>query len=135
MPILPYISYPGSAKKQPCTALSTTVSEYIAACEATKTIIWLSCLLEEITGVEQQKIPLFCDKQGAVRLAYNAEFHQRTKHVLVKYHYIRQKISEGKIDLNYEPSDDQLADLFTKAFVGPKFNKLRQQIGKVQKPL
>jgi hypothetical protein len=123
------------SKKQPCTALSTTESEYIAACEATKTIVWLSCLLEDFTGVEQQKIPLYCDNQGAVRLAYNAEFHQRTKHVLVKYHYIRQKISEGKINLMYVPSDDQLADIFTKALTGPKFTMLRQKIGVGQKPL
>ena len=70
-----------------------------------------------------------------MRLAYNAEFHQRTKHVLVKYHYIQQKISDGKIDLMYVPSDDQLADLFTKALPGPKFAKLRQQIGVDQKPM
>ena len=103
--------------------------------QANKTIIWLSYLLKDFTGVEQQKIPLFCDNQGAVRLAYNAEFHQRTKHVLVKYHYMRKKISDGKIDLMYVPSDDQLVNLFTKALAGPIFTKLRQQIGVGQKPL
>ena len=78
--------------------------------QANKTIIWLSYLLEDFTGVEQQKIPLFCDNQGAVRLAYNAEFHQRTKHVLVKYHYMRKKISEHarKISCTCHPTTNLL---------------------------
>lgn len=122
------------SKKQSCTALSTTESEYIAACEATKTIVWLSCLLEDFTGVEQQKIPLYCDNQGAVQLTYNAEFHQRTKHVLTSYHYIRQKVSEGKIEVKYIPTNDQLADILTKALPSPKFTMMREKIGVGKSP-
>ncbi|XP_045027096.1 secreted RxLR effector protein 161-like [Daphnia magna] len=122
------------SKKQSCTVLSTTESEYIAACEATKTIVWLSCLLEDFTGVEQQKIPLYCDNQEAVRLTYNAEFHQRTKHVLTRYHYIRQKVSEGKIEVKYIPTNDQLADILTKALPSPKFTMMREKIGVGKSP-
>ena len=118
-----------SSKKQSCTALSTTEAEYIAACEATKTAVWLSCLLQDFSGTDQQKVPMYCDNESAVRLAYNAEFHQRTKHVLVRYHYIRQQVAEGKIEVKYISTTDQLADIFTKALPSPKFISMRKRIG------
>jgi hypothetical protein len=118
-----------SSKKQTCTVLSTTEAEYIAACEATKTAVWLSCLLQDFSGTEQRKVPMFCDNESAVRLAYNAEFHQRTKHVLVRYHYIRQQVAEGKIEVKYISTNDQLADIFTKALPSPKFITMRKRIG------
>lgn len=118
-----------SSKKQACTALSTTEAEYVAACEATKTAVWLSYLLQDFTGMEQQKVPIYCDNQGAVRLAYNAEFHQKTKHIPLRYHYIRDQVAEGKIEVKYVSTEDQLADIFTKALPGPKFVEMRKRIG------
>ena len=117
-----------SSKKQTCTALSTTEAEYVAACEATKTAVWLSYLLQDFTGMEQRKVTMYCDNQGAVRLAYNAEFHQRTKHIPVRFHYIREQVTEGKIELQYVPSVEQLADIFTKALPGPKFAEMHKKI-------
>jgi hypothetical protein len=70
-----------------------------------------------------------CDNQSAVRLSYNPEYHQRTKHILVRYHYTRQKVNEGNIEKKYIPTEDQLADILTKPFPGPKFTKLRYRIG------
>jgi hypothetical protein len=72
---------------------------------------------------------MYCDNESAVRLAYNAEFHQRTKHVLVRYHYIRQQVAEGKIEVKYISTNDQLADIFTKALPSPKFISMRKRIG------
>jgi len=118
-----------SSKKQTCTALSTTEAEYVAACEATKTAVWLSCLLQDFTGMEQQKVPIYCDNQGAVRLAYNPEFHQKTKHIPLRYHYTCDQVSSGKIEVKYVQTDEQLADIFTKAFPGPKFIEMRKRIG------
>lgn len=104
-------------------------AEYAATCEVTKTAVWLSCLLQYFSGREQQKVPIYCDNEGAVRLASNAEFHQVTKHVLVRYHYIREKVTEGKIEDKYIPTDDQLADIFMKPLTGPKFTAMRKRIG------
>ena len=118
-----------SSKKQPCTALSTTEAEYVAACEATKTAVWLSCLLQDFTGTKMLKVPIYCDNQGAVRLVYNAEFHQRTKHIQLRYHYIREQIAEERIEVKYVSTEDQLADIFTKALPGPKFIEMRERIG------
>ena len=98
-------------------------------CEGVKLIVFLSRLQEDFTGVEPVKIPIICDNQSAVRLSYNAEYHQRTKHVLVKYHYTRQKANEGKVEILYIPTDSQLADILTKPLPGPKFIKLRSRIG------
>ena len=118
-----------SSKKQPCTALSTTEAEYVAACEATKTAVWLSYLLQDFTGTEQLKVPIHCDNQGAVRLAYNAEFHQKTKHISLKYHYIREQVAEGRIEVKYVRTNDQLADIFTKPLPKSKFCEMRKRIG------
>ena len=85
------------SKKQPDIAQSTTESEYIALCEGTKMVVFLSRLQEDFTGLELVNIPIFCDNKSAVRLSYNAEYHQKTKHILVKYHYIRRKLNEGKV--------------------------------------
>ncbi len=90
----------------------------------------LQCRLQEdFTGVEPLKIPIICDNRSAVRLSYNPEYHQRTKHILVKYHYTRQKVNEGKNKIKYIPTEDQLADILTKLLTGPKFTKLRYRIG------
>ncbi len=118
-----------ASKKQPCTALSTTEAEYISACEAAKTAVWLSYLLQDFTGEVQTKVPLYCDNQGAVRLVYNAEFHQRTKHIQLRWHWIREKVTEGRIEIKFVGSEDQLADIFTKALAAPQFEKMRARIG------
>lgn len=118
-----------SSNKHQCTALSTTESEYISACEAAKTAVWLSYLLKDFTGKHQQKVPLYCDNQGAVRLVYNAEFHQRTKHIQLIWHWIREQVKDGTIEIKLVGTDDQLADIFTKALTGPNFKRMRTRIG------
>jgi hypothetical protein len=118
-----------ASKKQPCTALSTTEAEYISACEAAKTAVWLSYLLQDFTGEEQKKVPLYCDNQGAVRLVYNAEFHQRTKHIQLRWHWIREQAANEIIEVKFVGTENQLADIFTKALAGPIFHNMRRRIG------
>lgn len=77
------------SKKQPDIAQPTTESEYITLFDGVNSIVFLSRLQEDFTGVEQLNIPIMCDNQSAVRLSYNPENHQQTKHILVKYHYTR----------------------------------------------
>lgn len=72
---------------------------------------------------------ILCDNQSAIRLVINPEFHQRTKHIDVKYHFIREHQESGKIDINYVAKQDQLADIFTKPLPGPRFEMLRKLIG------
>ncbi len=93
-----------SSKKQTCSALSTTESEYVAAFEATKTAVWLSHLLQDFTGMDLQKVPMFCDNQGAVRLAFNAEFHQRTKHTQLHSRPNCTRENRSEVCANREPT-------------------------------
>lgn len=67
-------------------------------------------------------IPLYCDDQSAIRIANNPMFHDRTKHIKVNYHLIRQEYEARRISLPYFPSKDQVVDLFTKAQTQSKFN-------------
>lgn len=89
----------------------------------------LFCLLQDFSGSDQKWVLIFYDNEGTVRLAYNPEFHQMTKHIFVRYHYIRQQFAEGKIEVQYVSRKDKLADLFTKALAVPKFIKMRNRIG------
>jgi hypothetical protein len=74
-------------------------------------------------------MPLLCDNQSAIRLAKNPEFHQRTKHIQIKYHFIREQLKNGIIDLQYVSTEDQLADILTKPLETNRFQKLREKMG------
>lgn len=75
---------------------------------------------------------LFCDNQSSIRLIKNPEFHKRTKHIDVKYHFIREKFSNGFFDLQYVSTDDQVADILTKPLAKDKFTRFRSLMGIVQ---
>ena len=110
-------------------AVVTTEAEYVAASEATKETVWMRNLLQYI-GLEQSApTVLFCDNQSAIRLVRNPEFHKRTKHIDVQFHFIRENQEDGTIDVQYTQNDQKLADIFTKPLHGPLFQKLRDAIG------
>lgn len=76
------------SKLQKCVALSTTKAEYIAAVEVGKEMLWLKRFLQKL-GVKQKKYVVYCDSQSAMDLSLNATYHSRTKHIDVRYHWIR----------------------------------------------
>ena len=117
------------SKRQSCTALSTTEAEFVAACEASKEATWLLRLLQELGIKENGPVPLMSDNQSAIRVVNNTEFHQRTKHIDVKYNYIRDQQSNGIVDVRYICTNQQLGDIFTKPLPIPRFLMLRDQIG------
>lgn len=121
-----------TSRKQNCTSLSTTEAEYIASCEAAKEAIWVTRLLTELRLKEVLPVPLYSDNQSAIRLAKNPEFHQRTKHIDIKYHFIREQVEKGVISLEFVGTENQLADLFTKPLEMVRFQDLRQRIGVVE---
>ena len=88
-----------ASKKQPCVATSTTHSEYIACYAAATEVIWLRRLLASI-GIPQTKpTTIYTDSQSAMRLVVNPEFHSRTKHVDVKFHFLREQVVLRSIDI------------------------------------
>ncbi|GJT06832.1 retrovirus-related pol polyprotein from transposon TNT 1-94 [Tanacetum coccineum] len=102
------------SKMQSVVAMSTTEAKYVAAAQASKEAIWLKMLLEEL-GYEQEKITLFCDNQSALYLARNPAFHSKTKHIRVQYHFVREKVEEGTVDMQKIHTDDNVANYMTKA--------------------
>ena len=97
------MTYAGGAvswqsRLQKCVSLSTTDAEYIAAVEAAKEVLWMKNFLQEL-GMKQENYNLFCDSQSAIHLAKNPSFHSRTKHIDVRYHWIREAVSSKLLKL------------------------------------
>jgi len=105
------------SKKQSSIALSTTEAEYMAMTQATKEIIWLRVLFEEVGAIQHidQMATLYGDNQGALALARNPEYHPRTKHIHIQYHFVRDLVQADQVNLDYCPSPDMIADIITKA--------------------
>lgn len=120
------------SKKQQSVALSTTEAEYVSASIAAKEIVWVSRLLNEI-GIKSEANTLFVDNVSAIKLVKNPEFHQRTKHIDVRYHFVRDLYEKGIIDVKYVKSEDQYADILTKPLVKQKFELLRSALGLVDR--
>ena len=108
-----------SSKKQKSTALSSTEAEYMAASNATKEAIWVRTLLSELSQLSSGPTTLFIDNQSAMALAKNAAFHDRSKHIAVRHHFIRERIEAGDIDVRHCASEDNCADMLTKALAKP----------------
>ena len=101
------------SKLQETVALSTIEVEYIVSAHACKEVIWLRGMLREI-GRLQNSVPALCDNQSAIHLATNLVYHSKTKHIDVKYHFVRQAIGEGGVDLKKVYTQENCADMFTK---------------------
>ncbi|KAL4323155.1 hypothetical protein GQ457_11G027600 [Hibiscus cannabinus] len=108
------------SKLQSVVATSITEAEYVAATQASKEAIWLKMLVEEL-GHKQEYVSLFCESQSALHLARNHAFHSRTKHIRVPYHFIREKVEEGIVDIQKIHTNDNIADFMTKAINTDKF--------------
>ena len=78
---------------------------------------------------------LYEDNQSAIAMAKNAQFHGRAKHIAIRYHFVREKMSEGTIELKYCPTEQMLADMLTKGLSQPVFEKLRNETGIVPVPV
>jgi hypothetical protein len=117
-----------ASAKQRCVATSTTEAEYIALCEASKQGQWLRTLLQEIgreklLGGRGHRVQLFGDNQASLAIAADPMSHRRTKHIDVRYHYVRQLVAFGKMDVDYIRTEDMLADVLTKPLPLPAFSR------------
>ncbi|MCO5567257.1 hypothetical protein L7F22_020946 [Adiantum nelumboides] len=102
------------SRLQSCVMLSTTEAEYVAASEACKEAIWLTRLVGYL-GIVREIPVLHCDSQSAIQLARNPVFHAKTKHVDVKYHFIREVLEDKRLQLVKVHTDDNPADLLIKS--------------------
>ena len=107
------------SKKQDVVARSSAKAEYRAMTLTTCELIWLKHLLRELRFGKDEQMKLICDNQIALHIVSNPVFHERTKHIEVDYHFIREKIASGCVATSFVNSNDQLANIFTKSFRGP----------------
>ena len=110
-------------------ALSTAEAEYVSAFEATAQAIWLRFVLDDFGEMQAEATTLLCDNMSAISMAKNPVFHQRTRHINRKYHFIREALQEGVINMKFYRSEEQLADIFTKALPKDRFKQLRSNLG------
>jgi hypothetical protein len=110
-----------SSKKQPVVALSSTEAEFIAATHATKELMWIRMIISEIIRPLTFPTTLLCDNQSAIALTRDGVYHARSKHIDVRFLFIRDVVSRGLIKLIYCPTNEMTADILTKTLARPKF--------------
>lgn len=104
-----------ASRKQELITLSTAEAEYVAATHAAKKSIWLRRLTGQLFGPILTPTTLYCDNQAALRLATDDNYHAHTKHIDIRYHFIRQTITDGHVDIKFCPTQDMTTDILTKA--------------------
>jgi Reverse transcriptase (RNA-dependent DNA polymerase) len=118
-----------SSKRQEIVSLSTTESEYVAATHGMKEALWLRSLLTDAFGTTISATTLFSDNQAAIALTRDHQYHARTKHIDVRYHFIRWVIEQGSLRIIYCPTDDMVADTLTKALPAAKVKHFAAGLG------
>jgi hypothetical protein len=118
-----------SSKKQPIVTLSTCEAEYVAATSSVCHAIWLRKLLKELHMPQEDATEIFVDNKSAIALVKNPVFHDRSKHIDTRYHFIRECIAKKEVQLKFVKTHDQVADIFTKPLKNEIFSKLRALLG------
>lgn len=118
-----------SAKRQEIVTLSTTESEYVGATHAAKEALWLRSLITQIFGEPLPTTNIFSDNKSAIALAKDHQYHPHTKHINIRYHFIRWIIEEGKVRLVFCPTKDMVADVFMKALPSTKVKHFASEMG------
>ncbi|GKA80553.1 retrovirus-related pol polyprotein from transposon TNT 1-94 [Tanacetum coccineum] len=117
-----------SSKKQDYTSLSTAEAEYVSLSACCTQVLWIQIQLTDY-GFHFHKIPIYCDSKSAIAISCNPVQHSKTKHIIVRYHFIKEYAEKGTIELCFVKTDYQLADLFTKALPVDRFNYLVCRLG------
>ena len=114
---------------------STTEEEYVATAEATKEIVWLRKILEDLHVKQVQSTPVMIDKIYAIKLAKNPKFRDRTKHINTKYHLIRHHVEAKTIHLRHCSTNEKIAGIFTKPLGRENLKRFRMMLGLTNIPL
>eukprot|EP00253_Pinus_taeda_P022847 PITA_22847 len=113
------------SKKQSSIALSTAEAEYVAAASCCTQLLWMMQTFQDFQITCTPPIPILCDNTSAISISKNPVMHSKTKHIPIKYHFLREQVLEQKVKLEYVPSKEQVADIFTKPLPRETFEYLR----------
>ncbi|KAK6148244.1 hypothetical protein DH2020_019156 [Rehmannia glutinosa] len=116
------------SKKQNCVSLSTTKAEYNSTAFCCTQLLWMK---QTLAGYKCsfENVPIFCDNTSAINIAQNPIHHNRTKHIEVRHYFLRDCVSKRKIEMCFVPSQDQLADIFTKPLAAESFTSVQALLG------
>ncbi|KAL8156757.1 hypothetical protein AgCh_001747 [Apium graveolens] len=115
------------SKKQNSVSTSTAEAEYIVAGSCCAQILWMRNQLFDY-GLTVDKIPIFCDNTSAIAITENPLQYSRTKYINIKYHFIREHVMKGTVELHFVPSEKQIADIFTKPLDESTFTRLVSEL-------
>ena len=114
-----------------CLSLSTDEAENIVFASYTSQVVWIQSQLRDY-GLNMKKIPLYCDSESAIRIFHNPVQHSKTKHIALRYHFIKDHVEDGNVEIHFVRTTDQLVDIFTKALPVASFNKILQGLGMME---
>ena len=123
------VAFTWSSKKQPIVTLSTCEAEYVAATSCVCHAIWLRRLLKELLMPQEEATEIYVDNKSALALVKNPVFHDRSKHIDTRFHFLRECIVKNEVQVKFVKTHDQVADIFTKPLKYDTFNKLRMLLG------
>ena len=116
-------------QKQTCVSISTAEAEYVSLSICSQEAVWLRKLLLDLKVSDNNPMLIYEDNQSALCLAKNNKIHGRAKHISIKFHYVRDMVNTGVIRLQYCPTEDMIADIFTKGLSSARFIRLRSMLG------
>ena len=119
-----------TTQTQKSVALSSTEAEYMAMASSARQVMWVKSLYKEI-GRNDEVIPIYADNQGAIFMSQNLVTNSKSKHIDLRYHYIRERILDGAIKPFYVEGSKNTADIFMKNLGHEKFSKFRKDLGLV----
>nr|GEY59792.1 hypothetical protein [Tanacetum cinerariifolium] len=116
------------SKKQDSNEISSAEAEYVALSASCAQVMWMRTQLQDY-GFNYNNIPSYCDSQSAISISCNPVQHSRTKHIHTRYHFIKERVENGIIELYFVRTENQVADMFTKALLKDRFKYLVRRIG------
>lgn len=117
------------SKRQEIVAVSSTEAEYIALSTTAKEMLYLNQFMFELTNVNIEPSKIYVDNTSSINLAKNAAYHDRTKHIDVRYHHLRDSIERKKIEVEFVSTNENIADALTKSLNGPKTKQFANDMG------
>ena len=116
-------------KKQSSISLPIAEAEYIVVASCCTQVIWMKQILEDLLVKYEDPIGIHCDNTSAINISKNLVMHSKTKHILIKYIFLREKVSQKMVKLEYIDMKEQIADIFTKPLPKDTFEHLRNNLG------
>jgi hypothetical protein len=119
------------SKKKSCVELNMDEAKYVAASAEGHEVVWLQKLLTRLFNILMEAICILCDNKSCIKLLENPVFHDRSKHIEISYHYIRDMVQKEAVRIQYVATDEHIADVLTKLLSRTKFEYFMEMLGVV----